>query len=397
MSIFPLETNKFLLLDGATGSNLIAAGMPAGICVEQWVLEHPDVLQQLQCRFIEAGTQVLTSSTFGANPQKLASYSLEEKTEELNKNLVALSQEIANGALVAGDLSPSGLFLQPMGNATFADLCKVYDTQIASLKEAGVDLIVIETQMTLADARAALLCAKNHGLQAMVTVTLEQGGKTLSGLSLPCAVIILQAMGADAVGLNCSCGPVSMAKPLEEARPYAKVPLIAKPNAGEPGNPLPPEEFGKAAAALANSGALILGGCCGTTPEHIAALAKELNNYSPSAPMGGEKEYLADERRIYEIPQEIISETFACDEDLTDNFMDMDEDTNLVILALNTKEDTQNLTDALPFCRVPVCFASNEESVLEAALQTYQGRAMITGSGATDSLCRKYGAIIKSC
>ncbi len=393
MSIFPLEKGNFLLLDGATGSNLIATGMPAGICVEQWVLEHPDVLQQLQQSFLKAGTRVLTTSTFGANPQKLASYSLEGQTQELNKNLVALTKAIAGDALVAGDVSPSGLFLQPMGDATFEDLCKVYDAQIAPLQKAGVDLILIETQMTLADARAALLCAKNRGMDAIVTITLEQGGKTLSGLSLPCAVVILQAMGANAVGLNCSCGPVSMANALEEARPYAKVPLIAKPNAGEPGNPLPPEEFGKAAAALANSGAVILGGCCGTTPHHIAALSKELQNHTPLAPMGEGKEYLADERRIYEIPEELISETFACDEELTENLMELEEDTNLVVLTLNAKEDVENLTDALPFCRVPVCFCCDEESVLEEALQTYQGRAMISGKGATPTLCTRYGAI----
>lgn len=395
MKQFFLENGKFLILDGATGSNLIAAGMPAGVCVEQWILEHPDVLVDLQKAFEKSGTMVLTAPTFGASPEKLSVYGLKEQTEEFNKQLVALSQKASTTSLVAGDLSPSGLFLQPMGEATFEDLVAIYEKQVAALKQAGVDLILIETQMTLADARAALLCANKYEIPALVTITLEQGGKTLSGLSLSSAVIILQAMGAKGVGLNCSCGPVSMGKALKEARPFAKVPLIAKPNAGEPGNPLPAAEFGKAAAALADCGAMILGGCCGTTPQHIDALTKNLTERTPLPLENDGKEYLADERRIYEIPNEPITETFPCDEDLMDHLMDVDEDTNLIILTLSTPQDTENLTDALPFCKLPICFSSQNEETLEAALQAYQGRAFITGDGATQTLCHRYGAILK--
>ncbi len=395
MKQFSLKHGKFLVLDGATGSNLIAAGMPAGICVEQWILEHPTVLTDLQKSFETAGTMVLTAPTFGASPQKLSAYGLQEQTEEFNKQLAALSREASNKALVAGDISPSGLFLQPMGDATFEQLLEIYDAQVSALKQAGVDLILIETQMTLADARAALLCANKYELPALVTITLEQGGKTLSGLSLSSAVIILQAMGAKGVGLNCSCEPVSMGKALQEARPYAKVPLIAKPNAGEPGNPLPPQEFGKAAASLAHCGATVLGGCCGTTPEHIAALTENLKGYTPLPLENDGKEYLADERRIYEIPRDIVSETFACDEDLMDNLMDVDEDTNLVVISLSSPEDAQNLTDALPFCALPLCFEADTEEALEKALQLYQGRALIRGNGATEPLCRTYGAMIQ--
>lgn len=388
------DQSKFLLLDGATGSNLIAAGMPSGVSVEQWILEHPEVLQTLQSQFRSAGTMVLTAPTFGANPQKLSSYGLKDQTEELNRSLVALSKGVSQTCPVAGDLSPTGLFLQPMGTATFEEILAVYDAQVCALKEAGVNLLLIETQMTLADARAALLCAKKYRLPALVTITLEKGGKTLSGLGLPSAVVTLQAMGAAAVGLNCSCGPLSMAPALEEARIYAKVPLIAKPNAGEPGNPLPAEEFGKAAAALANSGAAILGGCCGTTPEHIGALVNHLNPYTLPLPIG-EKEYLADERRVYEIPQTPVTETFPCDEELTDNLMELEEETNLVTITLETPEDAQNLPDALPFLKLPLCFSSANEQALEAALQTYQGRAIITGEGATETLVSRYGALIQ--
>ncbi len=389
----PCKQGEFLVLDGATGSNLMAAGLPAGVCVETWVLEHSQILRQLQQDFVKAGSQVVLASTFGANPQKLAGYSLADQTTQLNRQLFELSAEgVGESATVAGDVSPSGLFLSPMGNATFSDLLNLYDTQIAALKEAGATLMVIETQMTMADARAALICAKKYDLTAFVTITVESGGRTLSGMSLPAAVVTLQAMGADAVGLNCSCGPLSMAELLQQATPYAKVPLIAKPNAGEPGNPLPPEEFGTAAARLADYGAAILGGCCGTTPDHIACLVKELKGKTPHIP-ACQKEYLSDERQVYELPQNPVTETFSVTEDLSDDLMDVESDTDLVILTLQNTEDTEYLADALAVCRVPVCFEADSSAVLRAALQIYQGRSAVKGKGVTPELIQTFGCL----
>lgn len=391
----PITPAPFLLLDGATGSNLMAAGLPSGVSVEQWVLEHPQVLEQLQQDFVRAGSKAVLAATFGANPQKLSNYGLAHQTQIYNRALVELSRRaVGEGAVVVGDVSPTGLFLAPMGTATFEDLLAVYRPQMAALKEGGVSLVMIETQMTLADARAALLCAKEQELAAFVTITVEQSGRTLSGLSLGSAVVILQAMGAHGVGLNCSCGPVSMKALLQEAAPYAKVPLIAKPNAGEPGNPLPPDEFGRAAAALTQAGATVLGGCCGTTPEHIRALAQELTHCQPADLPKKEGEFLADERNIYSLPADPETETIACSEDLMEDLMDADPDADLLILTLSAKEDCEYLTDALAFCRLPVCFSSHREDVLETALATYQGRAMITGQGATPRLQQKYGALL---
>ncbi len=388
-----IKQGEFLLLDGATGSNLMAAGLPAGVCVETWVAEHPAVLQNLQQEFVKAGSGVVLASTFGANPQKLSSYNLESQTDSLNKQLYTLSVDgVGDSAVVAGDVSPSGLFLAPMGDATFDDLLQIYDAQIAALQQAGAELVVIETQMTMADARAALICAKKRELTAFVTITVEAGGRTLSGMSLPAAVVTLQSMGADAVGLNCSCGPVSMAELLKEAAPVAKVPLIAKPNAGEPGNPLPPEQFGQAAANLADCGATILGGCCGTTPNHIACLVKELQGKTPQTAKSTE-EYLSDERQVYALSQNPVTETFAVTEDLMDDLMDVDPDTDLVVLSLQSAEDAHLLADALSVCRVPLCFASNNTDALTAALKVYQGRAAVQGEGVTSELIQIFGCL----
>ena len=388
-----LQQGEFLILDGATGSNLMAAGLPAGVCVETWIAEHKEILQQLQQDFVKAGSRVVLASTFGANPQKLSSYGLEPQTASLNQQLYAISVDgVGETAVVAGDVSPSGLFLAPMGDAAFTDLINLYDTQITALKEAGAQLVVIETQMTMADARAALICAKKHGLTAFVTITVESGGRTLTGMSLPAAVVTLQAMGADAVGLNCSCGPVSMADLLKQAVPYANVPLIAKPNAGEPGNPLSAEAFGKAAAGLADCGATILGGCCGTTPEHIACLVKELQGKTPQIAESTE-EYLSDERQVYSLPQNPVTETFAVTEDLMDDLMDVEPDTDLVILTLQNTEDAHHLTNALSVCRVPLCFESHNTDALRVALELYQGRAAVMGNGVTQELIKTYGCL----
>lgn len=389
----PYIPEEFLLLDGATGSNLIEAGMPAGVCVEQWVLEHGEILQTLQKDFVKAGSRVVLAPTFGANPKKLENYGLNHQTALFNRQLYSLSAEgVGDTAIIAGDVSPSGLFLSPMGEATFDELLALYDSQISALKQAGATLVMIETQMTLADARAALICAKKHDLTAYVTITVEASGRTLSGMSLPAAVVTLQAMGADGVGLNCSCGPLSMTKLLQEAVPYAKVPLIAKPNAGEPGNPLPPTEFGRSAAVLADCGATILGGCCGTTPEHIACLAKELQHKTPVSSVCC-REYLSDERQVYELPSDPIIESFPVTEDLMDDLMDVDPDTDLVILTLDQTRDAVNLVDALSVCRLPICFQSDNPEALAEALKVYQGRAAVKGEGITSELLQTFGCL----
>ena len=389
----PKKQGEFLILDGATGSNLMAAGLPAGVCVETWVTEHPEILHRLQQEFVAAGSQAVLAPTFGANPQKLSGYGLDHMTASLNRRLYLLSTDgVKDSAVVMGDVSPSGLFLAPMGEASFDDLLTLYDAQITALKEAGATAVMIETQMTMADARAALICAKKCGLTAFVTITVEQNGRTLSGMSLSAAVVTLQAMGADAVGLNCSRGPVSMATLLREATPYTKVPLIAKPNAGEPGNPLPPAQFGEAAANLADCGATILGGCCGTTPEHIACLVKELQSKSP-AQLRCDNEFLSDERRVYPLPQAPTVEVFDVTEDLMDDLMDADPDTDLIVLTLHDVVHAQWLCDALSVCRSPICLQADDSVVLEAALKVYQGRAAVKGAGVTKELLQTYGCL----
>ena len=279
-----------VLLDGATGTNLQAAGMPSGVCVEQWILENPAPLLDLQRAFVDAGTQILCAPTFTANRVKLADHGLDKDLKRINTELVALSREAAGGkALVAADMTMTGKQLFPLGPLGLEDAVDVYREQAEVLCEAGADLLFIETMISLAETRAAVIgIPEACDLPVMASMTFEENGSTVFGTSAEAAVAVLQDLGADAVGMNCSTGPEGMLPTLERMAKFAAVPLVAKPNAGLPeivdGAAVyrtTPEEFATAGAALARAGARFVGGCCGTTPDHIRALALAVRDVSP--------------------------------------------------------------------------------------------------------------------
>lgn len=263
-----------VILDGATGTNLMEAGMPIGVCPESWVLENPQVLLDLQRRYVEAGSHIVYASTFTGNRIKLEEYGLQERLEEINTQLVALSrQAVGDQALVAGDMTMTGQQLFPMGELLFEELVEVYKEQASVLAKAGVDLFVVETMMSLQECRAAVIAIREVcDLPIMVTLTYNEDGRTLFGTPPETAVVVLQSLGVDAIGVNCSTGPMEMVPLVEKMAEYATIPLIAKPNAGLPeleGKKtvyrMTPEEFAGAGVALVKAGAAIVGGCCGTT------------------------------------------------------------------------------------------------------------------------------------
>ena len=225
-----------IYLDGATGSNLMKAGMPAGVCPEQWILEHEEVFLALQKGYVEAGSHVLYAPTFTVNRIKLKEYGLQERLQEMTNRLVALSKQAAGGrALVAGDITMTGEQLAPMGSMDFEELVDIYKEQIAALAAAGVDLLVVETMMSLQEARAVLIAAKETcSLPVMVTMTFEKDGRTLYGTDALTAAVVLASLGADAVGANCSTGPAAMYDVIRTMAEAVSVPIIAKPNAGLP-------------------------------------------------------------------------------------------------------------------------------------------------------------------
>lgn len=281
-----LTKSGVVLLDGATGSNLRKAGMPVGISSEQWVLENPQVLQELQRAYAEAGSRIVYAPTFAANRISLRNFDLQDQVIDLNTRLVKISKDGVGGrALVAGDLTTTGQLLEPSGNMTYDTLYQAYQEQIKALADAGADLLVAETMLSVDETVVALDAAQSVcDLPMMCTLSLEADGSAMYGGNAVEAVITLQEMGAAAVGLNCSVGPDQLESVVANMKAVAQVPIIAKPNAGMPtindkGEALydmNAEDFARYTKILVEAGAGIVGGCCGTTPEYIRKLAESL-------------------------------------------------------------------------------------------------------------------------
>lgn len=275
-------TENILLLDGATGSNLMANGMPRGICTETWVIEHKDIFQELQRAYIAAGSQVIYAPTFGGNRINLAKHSLTDRIEEINRTLVGYSRELAgDGVYVAGDITTSGSFITADGDYTYDDAFKMYQEQIKILADSGIDLIAAETMINIEETLAAVDAANSVcDLPIMCTMTVEADGSIFSGGNAIEAAVSLEAAGADAVGINCSVGPDQLVSVVRSIRENVSIPVIAKPNAGMPtiddkGNAvysMNPEDFASYMKILIENGASVVGGCCGTTPAFIRAL-----------------------------------------------------------------------------------------------------------------------------
>lgn len=269
-----------VLLDGATGSNLMKAGMPRGVCTEQWVCENPRPLMELQKAYKEAGSQIVYAPTFSANRISLANHNLQDKVEELNKELIKISRNaVGADCLVAGDLTTTGKQEVP-----YEELLEAYKEQIRAQIEAGADLLVAETMLGETEPMAVLDAAASIcDLPVMCTLTVESDGSLFFGGNVYDAAMALADMGADAVGINCSTGPDQLLAVTENLRKSVDIPLIVKPNAGMPviddqGCPvysMDARDFARYMKLLVEAGVDIAGGCCGTTPEYIRRL-KEL-------------------------------------------------------------------------------------------------------------------------
>lgn len=266
-----------VILDGATGSNLMKAGMPRGVCAEQWILEHPQAILELQSAYADAGSQIVYAPTFTASEPYLEEHGLADRLEQINRELVALSrQAVGDRAFVAGDMTTVG-----KSYLTYEDLLPVYTRQAEALAQAGVDLFVIETMMGLEETMAALeACRMVSDKPVMCSFTITSDGQFYLGGNVYEAAPQLEEFGVDAVGINCSCGPDQLESVIRSLAQTVSVPLIAKPNAGMPvideqGNAvysMGPEDFGRHMKALQRAGASILGGCCGTDPAYIRQL-----------------------------------------------------------------------------------------------------------------------------
>jgi len=275
-------TSGFCILDGATGSNLQKAGMPRGCCTEKWVLENPKALIALQHKYASAGSRILYAPTFQAQPIALENQGLADRTESINARLVQLTRSVDENILVAGDLTTLATFMDSWDPEKFDLLVENYRRQICGLLEGGADLLAAETLLYPQEAEAIFTAAELEGAGAvMYSFTMQGDGSLFSGMDAGPVLAELEQAGAVAVGFNCVAADMMTPYLVSKLRRHVKGPLLCKPNAGNPviledglaHYPMGPEEFADIAKQCRDLGATLLGGCCGTTPEHIAALA----------------------------------------------------------------------------------------------------------------------------
>ena len=273
--------NGPLILDGATGSNLRAAGMPKDCCTETWVLENPEPLVKLQRAYAEAGSDIVYAPTFQATPLSLEKVGMAAHTEKINEALVALSRSAAPGCLIAGDLTTMAAVCESWDPDNFDLMVAAYRRQIRGLIDGGADLLIGETLLYPMEAEAIWEAAQAENAGAILfSFTMQPDGTLFSGQDAGKALHELEAMGAAAVGFNCVAASEDTPFLVSKLRRQVKGPLICKPNAGLPASApdgsecytMTPAEFGSILAQCRANGATLLGGCCGTTPVHIGAL-----------------------------------------------------------------------------------------------------------------------------
>ncbi len=427
-------TKKIVILDGATGTELQKRGLPPGVSPEIWCLENPGIIADVHTSYMKAGAQIVYTCTFGANRFKLKQYGAKQDVYAINLELARLAKKTCgNKALVAGDIGPTGLFVEPFGPLTFEEAVNAFKEQARGLIDGGCDLIVIETMIDIQEARAALLAVKEIAdIFTVVSMTYEKDGHTLGGTPPPSALITLQSLGADAVGCNCSAGPEQMVDFIAAMKPFATVPLVAKPNAGMPRLDggitvfeMNAKTFADFSVKLAAAGANMLGGCCGTTPEHIRALKGSVARKKPVLPLVKSISALSSARRFLDIrendPLYVVGERInptgkkALQQELMEGKLSIirqmaqeQETQGAALLDVNVGQpgidEVQTIKHVISLLSassgLPLVIDSSRIETIEAALRLYPGRMMINSiSGEKEKLDKllplaaKYGAM----
>ena len=422
-----LESGGFIMLDGAMGTMLQAKGLKAGEMPELLSLTHADKIVQIHREYIQAGAQVVYTNTFGANRYKLSGHqaSVQQVIGAAMKNARRACE--GTNTLVALDIGPVGQLLEPNGALAFEQAYEIFKEQV--LAGQGADLIVLETMTDLYELKAALLAAKeNSALPVMCMMTFEQNMRTFTGCSVPAMALTLSGLGADAIGVNCSLGPDELYPVIGELTKWTKLPIAVKPNAGLP-DPVTnqynvtPQDFAESVSRLLPLGVQIVGGCCGTTPEYMRQVKKELCSHTPvkrqvqvphavcsavktvrtdSPRIVGERINPTGKRRFKEalknndldyILAQAIEQVRAGAEilDVNVGLPEVDEK-NMMVKAVKA---LQSVTDA------PLQIDSTDPQVLQAALRVYNGKPVVNSvNGEEKSLCtvlplvKKYGAAV---
>ena len=411
----PIPLSLPFLMDGATGTELQKRGMPLGACTEQWALEHPEALLELQRAYVEAGAQVLVTPTLGANRGALEKFGLADRVEEYNARLTGLTRQAAAGrALVAGDLGPTRHAIPPYGETPFEVLVGFYAEQAAALERAGVDLFLVESVMAMAEARAAVLGIRESGSRRPILVTCycDEEGRTPSGTDVLACAIVMQGMGVTAFGLNC-VDPAVAEEQLARLHLYTDLPLIAEPSAGLPdltsGKPDYPDNadaFARRTPQWAAAGVRIFGGCCGTAPAHIAALGRAMAivDFSAFPPVEKDPDVIpcASEKEARFITPDVdVGETIQCTDHLMEDILEAEEERPVGALKIEVldTDDLEIFAREQYAVRDALCLWSDVPELLEGALRAYQGRAFYDGTAELEPeflarMSEKYGLIL---
>ena len=424
-----------IILDGATGTELVKQGLPNGVCPELWVYENPESIKNVQKAYFDAGSDIVYVCTFGGNRPKLDEFGLGDKLQELNSSLCTYSREaVGSEGLIFGDIAPTGELIEPFGPLAFEDCVNIYKEQAEALLLGGVDGFVIETMMDIQEARAALIGVREVApdMPIMVTMTYGEEGRTLTGTDPKTALITLQSLGADAVGCNCSAGPMKMVEWIKAMKPYATVPLLAKPNAGQPklidGKTvfdMPPDVYAANFTALIEAGANIVGGCCGSSPAHIAKVKETVSalpapkilrdkicavsSASSVVELGSDKAFAVIGERINptgkkKLQEELrkgslsLARSYAIEQAKAGAAL---LDVNMGLSGIDEHSMMQEAIKMLsPLSSCPLCLDSTSPEVMETALRLYPGRALLNSVSAEKDriermlpLVKKYGAV----
>ncbi|MBR6012434.1 MAG: homocysteine S-methyltransferase family protein [Selenomonadaceae bacterium] len=423
------------IFDGAMGTMLQQGGLKAGACPELMNIESPEVVKKIHRAYIDAGSTIITTNTFGASSLKLSHYGIAERMEEINFAAVKIAREVAEDKIkIAGDLGPTGKFIYPLGDLDFEDAYKIFSEQAQALAEAGADFLIIETCIDIQEMRAALLAAHDVcNLPVICQLSYSEDGRTVTGTDPQSAAVILDAMGADIIGINCSLGPEQLVPVVKILSENTNKKISVQPNAGMPylengvtKFPMDAKTFGSWGKKLVEAGASYLGGCCGTTPEHIRELSNNVKNLQEiernfsktlklssrsktveidknlsTALIGerinptGRKKLAAEIREgsLIGVKRDAIQQVKA-----GANVLDVNMGVGGIDQAAMMKKAVQEIsqiTDA------PLSIDTSDEKALEAGLRIYPGRALINSVSFEPDriknflpLAKKYGAAI---
>lgn len=419
---------KIIFTDGAMGTMLQRSGLNPGENPSLLCITAPEVIEDIHAAYFKAGSHIVYTNTFSASAPKLedSGYSVDAVVSAA----VGCARRAADpyGGLVALDIGPLGELLEPLGTLPFERAVALFSEQIQAGAKAGVDLIAIETMMDVYEAKAALLAAKECcDLPVMVTMTFEAGGRTFTGCDIPAMALTLEGHGADVIGVNCSVGPLQLGEMVAELRRWTRLPIAVKPNAGLPnaggGYDLTAEQFAQGACALIDRGASVVGGCCGTSPEYIAALTAAARGKAPPKPptsvpsaacsatvsvplnapvVVGErlnptgkkllKQALADSDMGYILRQAVAQQADGA------QLLDV----NVGLPGIDEPAMMAKVVKAIQsVCPLPLQIDSSDPDAIEAGLRVYNGRAVVNSVNGKDEVLdrllpvvKKYGAAV---